>query len=398
MKVDTSFLGIPFRSPSQLSTNNPYRITAENPIELDYDSLDDMMSSSNHRSLDSTSMSGQPDICPSSGDLSSEIAVSHRHINSALTGGISDDRKADSLNHRSVNKGGVDDGRRPQPAAHEKSDWFAPQSQIATRASECNNSGWMPPASAGNVYDVFAEFERNLGRDRPGHKNQRWQHRLSSSDLSDSTLEHPAISIGAAETPYSSTSEPSITEDDATLNHSRHYGHWNLNRDNDEDSGAKSPKALVPPNEGLREILHLAPVIQLPNAPPTYDCSEASRELARVTPLMSSSLPVVAAEAVRNSNLLDPPAGRPTGSDGQEFHSDYDNREGLDNKRSPGQTPSSSSQAASTSRHSPFSVSGSTRTGSTEISQVPSRTDSQGKPQQSALSCPQIHSNIRSAW
>jgi len=95
---------------------------------------------------------------------------------------------------------------------------------------------------------------------------------------------------------------------------------------------------------------------------------------------MSSSLPVVAAEAVRNNDLLDPPAGRPTETDGQELYVDYDNREGLDNKLATGQTPSSPSQAASTLHHSPLSVSGSARTGSTEISQVPSQTDGQGEP------------------
>ena len=359
-------------------TNNLYRITAGNPIELDHDGPDDTTSSSDHRSLDSTSVGGRPGVCPSFDDLSSENAVSYRHIDSAATEDVSNDQKADNLNHRSVNEGSVDDGQRPQPAAHQRSNWSASDGQIATGASECNSSGRVPPASAGNVYDVFAEFERTLGRDRPRH--QRWQHRLSSSDLSDSALEHPVASIGAAETPYSTGSGPSITEDDATPNHSRHYGHRNFNRDNDEDSGAEPPKALVPPNKGLRGILHLAPVIQPPNAPPTYDCNEASRQLARVTPLMSSSLLAVAAEAVRNNDLLDPPAGRPTGTDGQELYVDYDNREGLDNKLGTGQTPSSPFQAASTLHYSPLSVSGSARTGSTEISQVPSPTDGQGEP------------------
>jgi len=372
--------GIPSRSPSQLSTNNPYRITAGNPIELDHDGPDDTTSSSDHRSLDSTSVGGRPGVCPSFDDLSSENAVSYRHIDSAPTEDIRDDRKADNLNHRSINEGSVDNGQQSQPAAHQRSDWSAPDGRIVMGASECNSSGRVPPASAGNVYDVFAEFERTLGRDRPRHKHQRWQHWLSSSDLCDSALEHPVASIGAAKTPYSTASGPSIAEDDATSNHSRHYGHRNFNRDNNEDSGAESPEALVPLNEGLRGILHLAPVIQPPNAPRTYDCSEASRQLARATPLMSSSLPVVAAEAIRNNNLLDPPAGRPTGTDGQELYVDYNNREGLDNKLSTGQTPSSPSQAASTLHLSPSSVSGATRTGSTEISQVPSRTDGQGEP------------------
>jgi len=366
-----------------LSTNNPYRITAGNPIELDHDGLDDTTSSSDHRSLNSTSVGGQPGVCPSVGDLSSEIAVSYRRIDSAPTEDVSDDRKADNLNHRSVNEGSVDDGQRRQPAAHQRSNWSAPDGQIAMGASECNSSGRVPPASAGNVYDVFAEFERPLGRDWPRHKHQRWQHRLSSSDLSDSALEHPVASIGAAETPYSTASGPSITEDDATPNHSRHYGHWNFNRDNDEDSGAEPPKALVPPNKDLREILHLAPVIQPPNAPPTYNCSEASRQLARVKPPMSSSLPVVAAEAVRNTDLLDPPAGRPTETAGQGLYINYDNREELNNKLGMGQKPSSPSQAAATLRRPLPFVSGSAGTGSTKISQVPSQMDDQGEPNSS---------------
>jgi len=326
---------------------------------------------------------GQPGVCPSVGDLSSEIAVSYRRIDSAPTEDVSDDRKADNLNHRSVNEGSVDDGQRRQPAAHQRSNWSAPDGQIAMGASECNSSGRVPPASAGNVYDVFAEFERPLGRDWPRHKHQRWQHRLPSSDLSDSAWEHPVASIGAAETPYNTASGPSITEDDATPNHSRHYGHWNFNRDNDEDSGAEPPEVLVPPNKGLRGILHLAPVIQPPSAPPTYDCSEASRQLARVKPLMSSSLPVVAAEAVRNTDLLDPPAGRPTGTAGQGLYINYDNREELNKKLGMGQTPSSPSQAAATLRRPPPFVSGSAGTGSTKISQVPSQMDDQGEPNSS---------------
>lgn len=280
--------------------------------------------------------------------------MGYRHIDSSPTEGVSNDRKADNLNHRSTKEGSVDDGQRSQPAAHQRSDWSVPDSQIATGASECNSSGRVSPASAGNVYDVFAECERTLGRDRPRHKHQRWQHWLSSSDLSDSALKHPVASIRAAKTPYSTASGPSIA-DNATLNHSRHYGHRNLNRNNNENSGAESPEALVPPNEGLRGILHLTPVTQPPNAPSTYDCSEASRQLARVTPLMSSFLLVVAAEAVRNNNnLLDLPAGRSTGTDGQELYVDYDNGEGLDNKLSTGQMPSSPSQVASTLRHSPL--------------------------------------------
>jgi len=204
-----------------LLTNNPYWITAGNPIELDHDGPDDTTSSLDRRSLDSTSVGGQPGVCPFFGDLSSEIAVGYRHIDSASTEGVSDNQKADNLDYRSVNEESVDNGQRPQPAAHQRSDWSAPDGQIATGASECNSSGWVPPASAGNVYDVFAEFERNV---------------------------------------------------------------------------------------------------------------------------------------------------------------DYDNREGLDNKLGTGQTPSSPSQAASTLRHSPLFVSGSARTGSTEISQVPSQTDGQGEP------------------
>ncbi len=136
---------------------------------------------------------------------------------------------------------------------------------------------------------------------------------------------------------YSIISELSITEDDVTSNHSKHYNHWNFNRDNDENSDAESSKALISLNKDLKEILCFTSVIQLFNASSIYNCSEASWQLTRTTSLMSSSLSVIAAEAVHNNDLLDLSAERPIKTDDKELYVNYNNCEGLDNKLNTGQ-------------------------------------------------------------
>jgi hypothetical protein len=52
---------------------------------------------------------------------------------------------------------------------------------------------------------------------------------------------------------------------------------------------------------------------------------------------MSSSLSVIAAEAVHNNDLLDLSAERPIKTDDKELYVNYNNCEGLDNKLNTGQ-------------------------------------------------------------
>lgn len=313
--------------------------------------------------------------CPSVCDLSSKI-----DIDSAPTGGVSDDQKVDDADHYSVNEEGVYDSQRPRPAAHRRSNWSAPDGQTVTEASDCNSSGRVPPASAGKIYDVFAEYERTLGRHRARRNHQR-QKRSSSSDCSNSASAHSTASISATMTPHSKASGPSITEDNATWNHNRHYCRQNINKNTDQNSSTKPPKALVPLNEDLSGSLQkqdLAPVMQLPNILPTDRCTEAFQRLEKVTPPMSRSLPVVAAAESHNNDLLDPPIGRPPKTDSQELYVNNYNRGGLDNKCSMEQTQSSS-QAVSTSQPSQLFASGFTGIRGTEISQVPSQMGGQGE-------------------
>ena len=200
-------------------------------------------------------------------------------------------------------------------------------------------------------------------------------------------------------TPHSKASGPSITEDNATWNHNRHHGRRNINKDTDKDSSAKPPKALVPLEEDLRGSLQkqdLAPGIQPPHIPSIDRCTEAFRQLERVTPPMSRSLPVVAAAEGHNNDLLDPLVGKPTETDGQEFYVNNYNCEGLDNELCTEQTQSSPPQAVSTLHPSLLSVIVSTGTRDTEISQVPSRIGGQGEPTRLPQIGLRVYSNIYS--
>ena len=115
--------------------------------------------------------------------------------------------------------------------------------------------------SVSNVHNIFAEFKRILDRNWSRYKHQRQQHWLLSLDLSDLVLKHSVIFISAAETSYSIINELSIikkdvtSENDVTLNHSRHYDHQNFNRDNNENSNAEWLKVLILFNKDLRKIL-----------------------------------------------------------------------------------------------------------------------------------------------
>lgn len=154
------------------------------------------------------------------------------------------------------------------------------------------------------------------------------------SDFNDSVLKHSVIFIKAVKTLYSIISELN-NANNVILNHSRHYSHQNLNRNNNENSDVKSLKVLISTHKSLKEILYLTFIIQSSNTSSIYDCSKTFQQLAKIILLMSNFFSVIVTEAVHNNNnFLDLFAERFIKTDNQKLYVDYNNNEELNNKLS----------------------------------------------------------------
>ena len=121
-------------------------------------------------------MGGRLDTRPSSCDLAGETTAGGQHVDAALAGGIHGNSDLKGVSQESIDR-----SEQPRPAAHRGPVRPSPYGEAATRASIYKDSDRVPPASAGNIYDVFAEFDRISRRDRIGPGSQGRQQRSSSS-------------------------------------------------------------------------------------------------------------------------------------------------------------------------------------------------------------------------
>jgi len=214
---------------------------------------------------------------------------------------------------------------QPRPVAHQRPKRPFPVSKPATKASDYNTSEQVPPASAGNIYDIFAEYDRFFRRDKTRQASRGRQQRPSSSCLSQSRSGRSITSVDTTMLSPSKAGEPSTTRNDAACSRHRQYGR-------------------------------------------------------QVTPPRSSFLLEVAAEAVHNRGLIDSSARSSTELHSEELYPERDDHcEGPDNELDSGQAPSTSFRGSSALHHSPLSVKDSLGNGNIGRGQSSVWTGSQGE-------------------
>ena len=175
---------------------------------------------------------------------------------------------------------GVEHGERQRPMAHRTPNRPSRRGGTVTRASNSSASPRLPAASAGNIFDIFAEYDRMSGSDRRGQQSRKRQ-RPSCQGLSDTASER-------------SIARPSDRQ-----------GAW---WDEDEHRGPKTPKLSPSPVANFTRLpCRQDPEPATPGHNPQFSQQriEAPQRLDAVTPPQSCSLRNIDPEDVHRQYLTD---------------------------------------------------------------------------------------------
>ena len=180
-------------------------------MELDDDDgLHATTSNPDYESLGASPLGGPLDMRPSSCDLSGKIAMSGEHI-----GATPAEEVHSNANHEGINKASVGMFKQLQPVAPQTPMWSCNVWKAARKVSNYNILNQVPPASAGNIHDIFAEYDRTACSNRTREDSKSRQQRPSSSCLGQA---HSSRSI----TPVNATGTMGTG---AAHGHHRQYGH-----------------------------------------------------------------------------------------------------------------------------------------------------------------------------
>lgn len=113
---------------------------------------------------------------------------------------------------------------QPRPVPHHSTSRPLPVSKPAAHASNYNTLEQVPPASAGNIYDIFAEYDSFSRKTQTRQASRGRQQRSSSSCLSQSRLGRSIASVDGTMLSPSKAGEPSTTRNDVSCRRHRQHG------------------------------------------------------------------------------------------------------------------------------------------------------------------------------
>lgn len=176
---------------------------------------------SDYGSLGRTLSGSSLGTAASSCDPSGEITLGGQHIDAAPADGV-----LTNVNCKGVLQGRISMITRaqPRPVVHHSASRPLPVSKPATHASDYNTLEQVPPASADNIYDIFAEYDRFSRKNQTRQASRGRQQRPSSSCLSQSRSGRFIASVDGTMLSPSKAGEPSTTRNDFSCRRHRQHG------------------------------------------------------------------------------------------------------------------------------------------------------------------------------
>ena len=184
---------------------------AEEPMELDDDDGSHATTPNpDYESLGASPLGGPLGMRPSSCDLSGKIAVGGEHVGATPAEGVHGNANREGANEASVGM-----FEQPQPVAPQTPMRPCNVRKAARKASDYDTLDRVPPASAGNIHDIFAEYDRTARSNRTREDSKGRQRRPSSSCLGQARSGRSIAPVDATGTMGTG----------AARGHRRQYGH-----------------------------------------------------------------------------------------------------------------------------------------------------------------------------